>query len=213
MSGISILLIAVGSLLYYIFILRKFNSLGFRLFSLFIFVAILFVCWTWQDEKQLASIEKNGEHYTATVISKEKTDNPQSSPDNAVTVSFRNNQGEIIDMQTHEYISEKEWQTFEKGKSIDVIYNRDANELFVAESLERFRGDKWVLYAAAGFFFLVGSGCWFFLRKYKVQVNEKGEEWVEKDGKVMLDERKNPTATTIKKVNILSKLLQVFSKK
>jgi hypothetical protein len=176
-------------------------------------VAILFACWTWQDEKQLASIEKNGEHYTATILSKEKTDNSQSSPDNSVFLSFKNKNGEIIIMQAHEYISEKEWQTFEKGKSIDVTYDRDANELFVAESLKRFRGNKWVLYAAAGFFFLVGSGCWFFLRKYKVQVNEKGEEWVEKDGKIMLDERNNPAATTVKKINIFSKLIQTFARK
>lgn len=43
-------------------------------------------------------------------------------------------------------------------------------------------GDFCILYAVAGFFLLVGIGCYFFLRKIKVGVDEHGNEWLERAG-------------------------------
>lgn len=159
----------------------------------------------------MSSLQKNGEHLEALVVSKQKLSSKSSgSPDNAVILSFQNSEGEQMEQQTHEYISEEEWESFSVKQQIDIIYDKDTEEVFVAQSLERFKNDKWVLYAAAGVFFLIGCGCWFFLRKYKVKVDDSGNEWVEKDGKVYLDERKNKTAQVIKRGNILSKFLQMF---
>ena len=73
--------------------------------------------------------------------------------------------------------------------------------------------DFWILYLFAGFFFVIGVACWFWLRKLKVGVDEHGNEWVEKeDGTVILDERQSATARALKRGNILSKLWQTFGK-
>ncbi|MBC8045159.1 MAG: DUF3592 domain-containing protein [Fimbriimonadaceae bacterium] len=213
MSTTTLLIISAAALLYYYFVLRRFNALGFRLFSLFTFIAIAFACWIYQDEKTLSFLQKNGEHVNATIQSKEKIGSETtSSPDYAVTISFANKKGEVITQQTHEYISEKEWNSFSENTEIEIIYDTASKEAYIAKSLERFKNDKWVLYVVAGFFFLIGCGCWFFLRKYKVGVDDKGNEWVEKDGKVYLDERNNKTAQVAKRTNIISKLLQAYRK-
>lgn len=47
MSSLTLILIGTGLVLYYIFVLRRYNALGFRLFSLFTFISIAFAIWIW----------------------------------------------------------------------------------------------------------------------------------------------------------------------
>ena len=65
------------------------------------------------------------------------------------------------------------------------------------------------MYLFPAFFFVLGLAAFFFLRKYKVGIHEDtGDEYLEKDGKIILDERGNEAARTLKRVNIISKILQ-----
>ena len=207
MPTVVILLLVVGIVLYYLLVLRRYNSLGFRLFSLFTLVSILLGWWIRQDEERLKSLSEHGARIVATVISKEKL---KGGAPNAVTVSWRDEAETEMVKQTSPYVSDPEWQSFQIGAPLNVVLDQAIKEIYVAQSLERFRSDKWILYAALGFFFLIGCGCWFFLRKHMIHVDDAGKEWVEKDGKVVLDERNEEGIQPLRPANIFWRILELF---
>ncbi|MEZ0276624.1 MAG: DUF3592 domain-containing protein [Roseimicrobium sp.] len=207
MATFVILLLVVGIVLYYLLVLRRYNSLGFRLFSLFTFVVILLVWWIRQDEQRLKSLSEHGARISATVVSKEKV---KGGASNAVTLSWRDEAGTETVKQTSMYVSDPEWESFQPGAPLTVVFDQASKEVFVAKSLERFRSEKWILYAVLGFFFLLGSACWFFLRKYMIHADDAGKEWVEKDGKVVLDERNDEGVQPLRPANIFWRILELF---
>lgn len=205
-------LFLIGAFIFgiYWFILRKYNSLGLRLFVL---CALLFLgccVWLYQDETNLKNMLHSGEEYTATILSKSKIENNN----NEVAVSFSTSSGSAIQTATSEYISDAEWNSFEAGKLLTIIYIPHTKQTFVQESILRFKSDKIYLWFFAGFWLVLGIILLFALRKLKVHVDENtGAEWLVNDkGKVLLDERKSPAALFTKKANIVSKLLQAFNK-
>lgn len=212
MPALPAILIIVGSVLYYLFVLRRYNSLGFRLFSLFAAAALLFAWWIWKDEQRLATLATQGEIIKATIVSKEKVKG-SGSPSNAVTLTWNDAAGSEVVRQTSEYVSDPEWTSFKEKDTLDIVREPKSGEVFVVQSLNRFRSDKWILYVVDGFFFLLGCGCWFFLRKHMVLVNDAGQEWVEKDGKVVLDGRQDTVVNNVTTTNVIYKLLSLFDSK
>jgi hypothetical protein len=213
MSGLTFISMLVGGLLYYYFVLRKYNSLGFRLFSLFTFITLAFCYWLYEDTQTQKSMLAHGQTLNGTVLAKEKKTQPgSSSPDNVLTMRVSLQPNKVDTLQVYKYTSLEEWERFKIGEFIPLLYDSEKNNLFVKESYQRMLNDQWVLYVVAGFFFLIGAACWYFLRNYKVGVDESGNEWVEKDGKIYLDERKSPTSQFLKRANIVSKLFQVLGK-
>ncbi|MES2774317.1 MAG: hypothetical protein V4722_09040 [Bacteroidota bacterium] len=205
-------LVLIGAFIFslYWFIMRKYNSLGLRMF---IMCGLLFVAtcvWLYQDEKQLTKTLSTGEVYTATIVSKATVGNN----DHEVSVAFVANDGKKIRSSTTEYVSQEEWDRFETGKAIPVIYVPSTNKIFVQESTMRFKAEKIYLYYFSGFWLVLGPVLYFWLRKLKVKVDETtGDEWVEReDGSVILDERKSRTSRALKRANILSKLAQAVSR-
>ena len=214
-----------GGVAYYWFILRRWNSLGFRMFSLFAFVAILFGTWIYRDVRVQKSALANGREITGKILAKghvyqgqaiteeEVSRNHSSSVNNALTVQVALPGAEPGSRDTWDYISSAEWNRFRVGEVIPLIHDAKTDRLLVKESFQRMIADFWVLYAADAFFLLTGIGCWIVLRKHKVGVDEHGNEWVEKpDGSVILDERKSVGSRVLKKANILSKLWQTIGK-
>ncbi len=203
----------LGGLLYYYFVLRRYNSLGFRLFSLFAFAAIMFGYWLYQDSLLQNSFRENGRLVSGLILSKNKISSATtSSPDNAVTVAAVLHTHKTDTVQTSEYISIEEWAAFKPGDQVDLLYDPATDTLVVKISYERMLSEQWIMYVVAGVFLGIGVLCWYFLRHYKIGVDEQtGDEWVEKDGKIYLDERKSPTAKVLKRANIGSKLAQLFS--
>lgn len=198
----------------YWFILRRYNSLGLRMFVVFLFVALAMAFWLYQDEQALQSLQEHGQPYQAIVLEKQKTTAAYtSSMDNSVKLSFQTTKGKTIEKTTSEYVSDEEYARFEVGKPIKVLYDPTSGLVYVSESLARFKNDKWVLYAAVAFFALLGAVIGWFTRGYKVGVHEDtGDEYLVKDGKVVLDERNSPLTRTAKRANIVSKLFQIFGK-
>jgi len=210
MNG-SLELVLIGAFIFaiYWFILRKHNSLGLRLFVLCFLLFFGCCLWLYKDEVNLKDTLVSGEEHIATIISKSKTGNN----DNEVAVSFSAKDGKAINTKTSEYISRNEWDKFETGKPLSVIYVTATQQTFVQQSIMRFKDDKIYLYFFAGFWLVLGTVLYFWLRKLKVGVDEAGNEWVIKeDGSVILDERKSKPSQIIKRVNIISKLVQVLNK-
>lgn len=207
-SKLELFLIGLFIFAIYWFILRKYNSLGLRLLVLCLLLFAGCCTWIYKDEQNLKTTLKKGEEHVATIVSKSQT-----AKDNEVEVTFTSSDGKTINTKTSEYVSKEEWANFEAGKPLSVIYETESKKTIVQQSIMRFKNDKIYLYFFAGFWLLLGLGVYIWLRKYKVGVDEKGNEWVIKpDGSTMLDERKSQAARTMKNVNILSKMLQSFGK-
>ena len=198
----------------YWFVLRRYNSLGLRMFVIFLLVAMAMAFWLYQDEQALQSLQEHGQTYQALVLEKQKTTAANtSSMDNSVKLSFQITEGKTIEKTTSEYVSDEEYARFEVGKPIEVLYDPTSGLVYVSESLARFKRDKWILYAAVAFFALLGVVIGWFTRSYRVGVHEDtGDEYLVKDGKVVLDERDSELARSAKRVNITSKLFQIFGK-
>ncbi len=200
--------------LIYWFLLRRYNSLGLRLFVMFSAVALAGAYWIYEDEQVLKSLQKNGERYEAKVLQKLKTQaDHTASADNTVRLSFKTSQGQTIEQTTHEYVSDEEYARFAEGKIISVVFDPHSQKVYVLESLNRFVDDKWVLYVAVAFFALLGAIAGWFTRKIKVGVDpETGDEYLEKDGKTFFDERKPPMSRSLKRANIIAKMIRILGK-
>jgi len=74
-AAAKLVLIGVFILGMYWFVLRKYNSLGLRMFALCFFVFAACCVWLYNDEVELKTIFTNGEGYIASIISKTKTGN------------------------------------------------------------------------------------------------------------------------------------------
>jgi hypothetical protein len=209
-SKLELVLIGVFFIAFYWFVLRKYNSLGFRLFFLCTCLFIGCCTWLYKDEKELQNTITKGEEYVATVQAKSVVGQKK---DNEVEVSFTTKDGKLIDAKTSKYVSQQEWDKFEIGKPLSILYVADNQETYVQQSIMRFKEDKIVLYYFASFWLVLGIVLFIWLRNYKVGVNGKGNEWVEKpDGSIILDERKSAAFRIAKRGNIISKLVQAFGK-
>ena len=204
-------LVLIGSFIFaiYWFILRRYNTLGLRMLVLCSLLFIGCCVWLYRDEVKLKHTLAAGEEHTATVISKAKV----GKNDNQVTINFTTADGETVHAKTSDYVSDAEWDKFEKGEPVSVLYVPETGQTYVQQSIMRFKGDKIVLYFFAGFWLVLGVVLYFWLRKYKVGVDESGNEWLErKDGSTFFDERKNAAYRFGKRLNILSKMFQAFGK-
>lgn len=201
----------IGSVCYYYFILRKYNSLGFRLFSIFTFITIAFCFWLYEDTKTEKAIETNAKLIDGLLISKTKLNSDlKNSPNNSIAVIINNKDT----LSTYEYISEQEWNKWLIGQTLPIyIIDNEHKNIIVQESYNRYLSQKWILYLVTSFFFSLGLLCWYLFRNFKVGVNtETGEEWLEKDGKMIFDERKTASQRIGKRINIISKLIQLLPK-
>ena len=208
-AKLELLIIGAAFFAIYWFIMRKYNSLGLRLFILCFALFLACCVWLYKDETRLKHTIDAGEEHVANIISKATV----GKNDHEVTISFTAIDGKLVNTKTSAYVSQEEWDRFETGKPLSVLYVADKQQTYVQQSIMRFKADKIYLYFFAGFWLILGAGLYAWLRKYKVGVDESGNEWVEKpDGSVMLDERTNKTYRVAKHINIISKLVQSFGK-
>jgi|SRR5882757_85779 len=209
-AKLELALIGLFILAVYWFVLRRFNSLGFRLLFLCVFLFAGCCTWLYKDEMSLRNTITKGEEVVATIVSKSISSNKK---DNLVEISFTTKDGGFINTSTGKYISQQEWDKLEAGRSLPVIYVPATQEAFVKESILRFKADKIYLYYFAGFWLVLGVVLYFRLHKYKVGVDEKGNEWLEKAGGTFLpDERNSAAYRMAKKGNMISKMIQTFAK-
>ncbi len=205
-------LVLIGAFLIalYWFVLRKYNSLGLRLFVLCFLLFIGCCEWLYKDEAKLKKTITAGEEHVATILS--KSQKPKNT--NEVAISFTAKDNSTVNSSTSDYVSKEEWDKFEAGKPLSVLYVPSTGQVFVQQSIMRFAADKIYLYYFAGFWLVLGIVVFIWLRNYKVGVDETtGNEWVIKPGgDVILDERKSLVFRAAKRYNIISKLVQVFGK-
>jgi hypothetical protein len=200
--------ICVGMFLmaYYFFVLRKYNTLGFRLFSLFSFTSIAVCYWWYIDYADLKDVEKNGAATEAVVLKK--------SADN-LEFRFTDQTGNTIVRTQAGGISVEEFASVSEGKPAPVLYSRQSDVIYLKSSYERQLRDNIYILFFPGLLFLIGSLCWIFLRKYRVHAHGDGSiyEYVtDENGKIVLDDAQNSTTKSLRKYATLSKLFEIFGK-
>ncbi len=196
-------------LAYYYFILRKYNTLGFRLFSLCFFVSVYTLYLFWDGWRELKMVEHNGIHTQARVEQKSK-----DGSNNVLEVSFQDHLGNTVKRIEPTGVSDEEFAELELNSSAPIIYSPESKTFFLEKSFQRQNHDFiWIL-ILPGFFLVLGILCWIFLRRYRIHPHEGTtyEYMTDEDGKVVLDDAKNETTKSLHNANLLSKILQIFSR-
>jgi len=193
-------------LAYYYFVLRKYNTLGFRMFSLFFFVGLTVYCWWYADYRDLKSIEQNGIATQAIVLKKTA---------NSLDVRFTDALGKSVVRTQTGGISVEEFASVSEGHPAPILYSSQSDTVYLASSFQRQSSDRMYILGFAGALFLIGILCWIFLRKYRVHAYEDGSiyEYVtDESGKVVLDDAKNSTTKTLRNYSTMSKVFDLFQR-
>jgi hypothetical protein len=191
---------------YYFFVLRKYNTLGFRLFSLFFFTSLAVCYWWYVDYADLKDVEKNGSEMEAIVV-KKTVDN--------LEFRFTDLAGKVIVRTQMGGVSVEEFASVAVGKPAPVLYSPQSDVVFLKSSYQRQLSDNIYILFFPGLLFLIGSLCWIFLRKYRVHAHGDGSiyEYVtDENGKIVLDDAQNSTTKSLRNYTTMSKLFEIFGK-
>ncbi len=205
------LLLGVGAfwLAYYYFVLRKYNTLGFRMFSLF-FVTGLSVCYWWYvGYRELKAVQQKGIATQAIVISK-----AVQKVNNILQVRFTDPSGKAIIRTQEGGISDAEFAAVHEGGTVLILYSPTSDTFFLADSYYRQLGDNVYFLIFPGLLFLISILCWIFLRRYRVQAREGSiyEYLVDENGKVIFDDAATSTSRAFRNVSTFGKLAELFRK-
>lgn len=206
MSTFETICVGVFLMAYYFFVLRKYNTLGFRLFSVFFFASLAVCYWWYIDYADLKDVEKNGVA-TGAVVLKKSADN--------LEFRFTDQTGNTIVRTQIGGISVEEFASVSEGKPAPVLYSRQSDVIYLKSSYQRQLKDNIYILFFPGLLFLIGCLCWIFLRKYRVHAHGDGSihEYVtDENGKVVLDDAKNSTTKSLRNYATFSKLFGIFGK-
>ena len=200
-------LLSFGAFLmaYYYFVLRKYNTLGFRLFSLFFFISVSVCYWWYTDYADLKNVQKTGIATQALVLKKSA---------NSLEVSFADQSGKSVVRTQTGGISVGEFAAVKEGNLAPILYSSKSDTFYLTSSFQRQIGDNIYILGFAGVLFLIGALCWIFLRKYRVHAREGSlyEYVTDESGKVVLDDAQNGFTRSLRTYTTMSKLFQLFNR-
>lgn len=197
-------------LAYYYVVLRRFNTLGFRLFSLCVFVSIAFLYWWWGDYRALKNLEENGISSDGLVWEKK-----QQGGDWLITVVVQGPNFDLDMRPLDKAISTEELKTIVLKEPVKVRFVPLGKGAMLEQSYQRhLRDNNWFLLFPA-FFLLLGCAAWFFLRRYRIHPHEGTvyEYMTDESGNVVLDDAKNEDTKNLKKWSMISKFIDLLGKK
>lgn len=199
--------LAVGAffMAYYYFVLRRYNALGFRLFSLFFFTSISVCYWWYIDYVDLKAVEENGIAAQGMVLKKSE---------DQLEFRFIDQMGKPVVRTQTGGISAEEFASVQEGGSAPILYSPDSEVVFLTSSYQRQINDNKYILVFPGLLFLIGAACGIFLRKYRVHAHEGTmyEYVTDENGKVVLDDAQNSTTKTLRTYSTMSKFLQIFER-
>lgn len=208
---IQLLLIGGVTFLMWWFVFRRYRSLGLRLMYVCSMVGLMMGFWFYSDLQEQKLMQQNGKELTAKLNRKWTALNPQNSLENLIEVTFEYPNGQPKVRSSSSFISDQEHAALRVGQTIKIFYNPSTEQVYYAVSFARYQSDQWIFYVLIGFFFILGAVLGYCLRNIKVGIHqETGDEYLEKEGKIIFDEKGNDMARTAKKLNIISKLYQVL---
>lgn len=205
MTTIQLFLLFVFLMAYYYFVLRTYNTLGFRLFSLCFFVGTG-VCYWWYDEyRHLTDIQHNGLTTQAVILKKEA---------NSLTVRFTDLAGASVERTQTGGISVEEFAGVKEGQLAPILYSPQSDRVYLASSYRRRLSDNSYILVFPALLYLIGVLCWIFLRKYRVHAHEGTiyEYVTDERGNIMLDDARNSTTKALRTYSTMSRFFDMFQK-
>jgi hypothetical protein len=192
-------------LAYYYFVLRKYNTLGFRMFSLFFFTGVCVCCWWYADDQDLKDVQTHGIATQALVIKK---------AENSLEFSFKDHSGHSTIRRQTGGISVEEFASVSEGKGAPILYSSESDMVFLKSSYQRQLSDNVYILILPGILFIIGIASFIFLRKYRVHAHEGTmyEYVTDESGKIVLDDARNSTTKSLRTFSTMSKLLRLFDK-
>jgi NADPH-dependent curcumin reductase CurA len=82
-------------------------------------------------------------------------------------VVFNTNSGKTITQKTSAYVIKSEWENFEAGKLVSVIYVERSRQLFIQQVLMRKLENEKRQYFLSGIWLLVGVALYIFIPNSK----------------------------------------------
>jgi hypothetical protein len=208
---IQLLLISGVTFLMWWFVFRRYRSLGLRLLYLCSMVGLMISFWFYNDLQEQKQMQQNGRKLTAKLTRKWTALNPQNSLENLIEVTFEYPNGQPKVQSSSVFISDQEHAALRIGQPIKILYNPSTEQVYYAVSFARYQSDQWIFYVLIAFFFILGAVLGYCLRNIEVGIHqETGDEYLEKEGKIIFDEKSNDIARTAKRLNIISKLYQTL---
>lgn len=203
MSALQTIGVFVFLLAYYYFVLRKYNTLGFRMFSLFFFVGFSVCYWWYADYSDLKNVQKTGIATQGIILHKTA---------NSLEVRFTDRSGKSVVRTQTGGISVEEFAAVTIGQSAPILYSPTSDSFYLTSSYQRQLHDNVYILVFPGLLFLIGILCWIFLRKYRVHAHEGTlyEYVTDENGKVILDDARNSTTKSLRTYATMSKLFQIF---
>jgi hypothetical protein len=205
MTTIQSLVVGAFLMAYYYFVLRKYNTLGFRLFSLFFFVGVAVCYWWYIDYVDLTCVQQTGIETQAIVLKKSA---------NSLDVRFTDQAGKSVMRSRTGGISIEEFAAVREGEPAPILYSPVSDTFYLTSTYQRQIHDTIYLLIFPGLLFLIGTLCWIFLRKYRVHAHEGTmyEYVTDEHGKVVLDDARNSTTKALRTYSTLSKFIQIFER-
>ncbi len=205
MTTLQTLGVFVFLMAYYYFVLRKYNSLGFRIFSLCFFTGLSVCYWWYTDYVDLKNVQQHGIATQALVLKKGA---------NHLDVRFIDQRGKPVLRTQTGGISVEEFAAVTVGQPAPILYNPRSGAFYLASSYQRQIQDHGYILLLPGMLFLIGIACWIFLRNYRVHAHEGTlyEYVTNEEGQVVLDDARNTTTKALRVSSTLGKLWQVFGR-
>ncbi len=200
-------MLCVGAFLmaYYYYVLRIYNTLGFRLFSLCFFTGLAVCYWWYTDYRDLTEVRQNGIVTQAIVLKKDV---------NSLDFRFTDSSGKPVVRTQTGGISIEEFATVQTGRPAPILYSSQSNLVYLTRSYERRLNDSGYFLVFPGLLFLLGIISWICLRKYRVHAHEGTiyEYVTDENGRVVLDDARNSTTKALRTYSTMSKFLEMFEK-
>ncbi|GAB4029881.1 hypothetical protein [Spirosoma gilvum] len=205
MNTLQVLSIGAFFMAYYYFVLRKYNALGFRIFSLCFFTALSVCYWWYTDYRDLKNVQVHGVSTQALVLKKSA---------NSLDVRFTDQSGKSVVRTQTGGISVDEFAAVQEGKSAPILYSPQSDLVYLASSYQRQISDHIYILVLPGLLFLIGLVCLITLRTYRVHAYNDGSiyEYVTNEkGEVVLDDARSSTTKAFRNYSTMSKLFELFN--
>jgi len=166
---------------------RRWNiwtSAGARWFFLTAAVTMALGIYIVYDIKHDGQLQARSQTVTATVV--ERNGVPYKSESLTVKV---NTDKHVPDVHIYKYLSHANWESAQVGSSVDLVYDAQSGQGWLAADLMRWQHDKNTIWVIPAFLLAMAFVGLAWLRRYQIGVYGNGEEYMILEDRVVTDDR------------------------
>lgn len=173
-------------------VVRRWNfwsSAGARWFYLMTAITLALGIYIARDMKHDGQLQARAQRASATVIERggqpRKTEYLTVRLDGASTQTTRASP----EVKISKYLSHPNWEAATPGSKVDVLYDAQSHQAWLAADLLRWQKDKKTIWIIPGFLLLSAFGGWAYLRRFQIGVYGDGNEYMIHEDRVVTDDK------------------------